>query len=199
MWLYVWGHNQTLEWGITWEHRFVRQRMLCMPNKRDILEGNFWCWMNDLENQSLPLQSHVGLITISSNPTSPPTPLHQCYHLLPTPQCQASKRATSLLTLPLQTLPSWYVFLPETWSAWNNIKEVVLLWFFFPKASLHPSFYLLSISPSPLPLMSARCSHLWRHYLNFPPFRQKYPEIDRKASSGDEARAFSASQSMSWC
>lgn len=49
MWLYVWGRKQTWEWGLTREHRFVQQRMLCMPNERDILEGNFWRWMNDLE------------------------------------------------------------------------------------------------------------------------------------------------------
>lgn len=79
-------------------------------------------------------------------------------------------------SLPLQTVPSWYVFLPETWAAWNNIKGIVLLWSFL-EASLPLALSLLlsiiSLYVSLrftllLPLMPAH-SHFWRHHLIFPP------------------------------
>lgn len=154
--------------------------------------------MNDLEIQvfasSIACWSFNNLLHHHHHP---PTHLLQCHHLLPLPECQASERAASPLTLrhfPVDMCFCQRLDLPE-------IKSTELSYYdLFPEASLSlsPLCPLLSLYPSVfLSLLPARCSHLWRHHLIFPPFRQKHPKIDRKVSSGDQARGFSASQSMS--
>lgn len=147
-----------------------------------------------LRYKSLPLQSHVGPLTISSTTTTPrPTSSNvtTCYPYL------SARLAKGQLHLSLSDISQLIcVFasdLPE-------IKSTELSYYdlFRKHLSLSPVCPLLSLYPSVfLSLLPARCTHLWRHHLIFPPFRQKHPKIDRKVSSGDQARGFSASQSMS--
>lgn len=159
----------------------------------------------------MPLQSHVGLITNSSTTStstttsfsfppsfSPNTTTTTCYPYL-SARLANEQLHFSLLChfrhFPVDMCFCQRLDLPEITS--RELSNCDLR----KHLSLSPSFCLSSLYVSPpfLPLMPAHCSHLWRHHLIFPPFRQKHPEIDRKASSGDQARGFSASQSMSWC
>ena len=135
--------------GASQEHCFVWQRMLCMPTERDILERqpltlNEWHWELVFAS-SIACCSYKKLFHHST--TSPPPHLpHQCHHLLP---YQASERATSLLTLcHFKHFP--LVSLPKTWSAWNNIKGIVLLWYSFWTLLSLP-FSVLSLRLSSFP------------------------------------------------
>lgn len=207
MWLNVWKHNQTWEWGITHKSTslYDRECSACLMKKIS--------WKATFDAEWMTLTSSPAssiaccIITNSSTPPSPspslfPSPFHLwSHHLLPTlsPHCQARKRATSLLTLPIQTFPTWFcqrldlLEMPSRELSYCDLswKHLSLL--------LTVLYLYLSLSIPLLPPMPAHCSHFWHHHLIFPPFRQKHPEIDRKASSGDQARGFCASQSMSWC
>lgn len=147
--LYVWGREQP--WGMGESHEstslYDRECSACLTKEtswKATFDGE---WMT-LRTSLLPLQSHVGPLTISSTP--PPL---RCHHLLPLPECQASERATSPLTLSLfRHFPVDMCFLPETWSAWNNINGTVLLWSFFRKhLSLSLSFLSSLLVSLPFP------------------------------------------------
>lgn len=168
MWLNVWGRNQTWEWGITHESTslYDRECSACQMKKTS--------WKATFDAEWMTLTSSPAssiaccFITNSSTPPSPspslfPAPFHLwSHHLLPTlsPLCQARKRPTSLLTLPIQTFPTWFcqrldlLEIPSRELSYCDLswKHLSLL---LPVFCLHIYIYIsfsiaISIPPSPL-------------------------------------------------
>lgn len=144
MWLFVWGRNQTWGMGNHMRALFDRECSACLTKEIS--------WKATFEAEWMTLRTSLCLFnrmlfllqTPPLHPSYPPPMPPPATHTLTLVLGQWKGNFTSH-SLPLQTLPSWFVFLPETWSAWNNIKGIVLLWS-FPEVSLSPSFSPLSMS-----------------------------------------------------